>query len=109
MLQATVVFSNMQLTSFLTGVVTLAVALVKANANPLASAAGTCTLSAGGSDDAPAFLKAAADPSCSTVVIPQSTTLNIASRLNMTGLSNKHIVSLAVTTHVISELRLTLS
>ncbi|CAL1711769.1 unnamed protein product [Somion occarium] len=31
------------------------------------------------------------DPSCSSIVIPSSTTLNIASRMNMTGLLNKHI------------------
>ncbi|KAK7692025.1 hypothetical protein QCA50_005430 [Cerrena zonata] len=79
----------MLLRSFLTRIVPPVVTLVGVTANPLAS--GTCTLTASGSDDAPAFLKAAADPSCSTVTIPQSTTLNIASRLNMTGLANKHI------------------
>lgn len=92
MLQATVVFSSMQLLHWLTGIATLVVRLAGVNADLLAS--GTCTLSASGSDDAPAFLKAAADPSCSAVVIPQSTTLNIATRLNMTGLGNKRIVRL---------------
>ncbi|KAI9064784.1 glycoside hydrolase family 28 protein [Trametes sanguinea] len=55
------------------------------------SASGTCTLTASGSDDAPAFLKAAADSSCSTVTIPSGTTLSIQSKMNMTGTLNKHI------------------
>lgn len=50
-----------------------------------------CALHASGRDDAPAFLAAVHDASCSTVSIPRGTTLNIASRLNMTGLENKHI------------------
>ncbi|KAI0352041.1 glycoside hydrolase family 28 protein [Trametes cingulata] len=54
-------------------------------------ASGTCTLTASGSDDAPAFLKAAADSSCTTVTIPSGTTLSIQSKMNMTGLANKHI------------------
>ncbi|OBZ69746.1 putative exopolygalacturonase X [Grifola frondosa] len=56
-----------------------------------ARVSGTCTLSSSGSDDAPAFLSAAFDPACSTVVIPAKTTLNIESKVNMTGLQNKHI------------------
>ncbi|CAL1711768.1 unnamed protein product [Somion occarium] len=67
----------------------LAVHCLHVVATPLAS--GICTVSASGSDDAPAFLKAVMDPSCSSIVIPSSTTLNIASRMNMTGLLNKHI------------------
>ncbi|KAI0785798.1 glycoside hydrolase family 28 protein [Abortiporus biennis] len=51
----------------------------------------SCTLTASGSDDASAFLSAAVDPSCPTITIPSSTTLNISSPLNMTGLKNKHI------------------
>ncbi|KAH9856716.1 glycoside hydrolase family 28 protein [Lenzites betulinus] len=54
-------------------------------------ASGVCTLTASGSDDAPAFLEAAADPSCLTVTIPAGTTLSIQSKLNMTGTSNKHL------------------
>ncbi|CAK5268165.1 unnamed protein product [Mycena citricolor] len=50
---------------------------------------GKCTLKASGGDDAPQFLKAV--HSCSEVIIPKSATLNIATRLNMTGVSNKHI------------------
>ncbi|KAK7001848.1 putative exopolygalacturonase X [Favolaschia claudopus] len=51
----------------------------------------SCTLAALGSgkDDSPQLLTAM--QSCSTVVIPASTTLNISTRLNMTGLSNKHL------------------
>ncbi|KAJ6460696.1 glycoside hydrolase family 28 protein [Mycena vitilis] len=52
----------------------------------------SCTLTALGSgkDDSPQLLSAW--QACSTVVIPASTTLNISTRLNMTGLSNKHLV-----------------
>ncbi|KAJ6582833.1 pectin lyase fold/virulence factor [Mycena sp. CBHHK59/15] len=49
----------------------------------------SCTLVARGGDDSPHFLNAM--QACSTVVIPASTTLNISTRLNMTGLRNKHI------------------
>ena len=52
----------------------------------------SCTLTASGSDDAPAFLAAAASSNCPTVTIPSGTTLSIQSKLNMTGISNKHIV-----------------
>ncbi|KAF7353683.1 Protein kinase domain-containing protein [Mycena venus] len=44
-----------------------------------------------GADDSPRFLSAV--QACSEVIIPASTTLNISTRLNMTGLHNKHIVS----------------
>lgn len=51
----------------------------------------SCTLAASPSgDDAPQFLKAVKE--CATVTIPKSTTLTIATRLNMTGLVDKHIV-----------------
>ena len=56
-----------------------------------AIAAADCTLDQTGADDAPAFLAAATD--CDTITIPADTTLNISTRLNMTGLSNTHIVS----------------
>jgi galacturan 1,4-alpha-galacturonidase len=49
----------------------------------------SCSLTASGGDDAPQFLKAV--EVCPTVTIPKTTTLNIETRLNMTGLSNKHI------------------
>ena len=57
--------------------------------NTLAQA--DCTLSASGDDDGPAF--AAAVRSCDTTVVPAGTTLSVGSALNLTGLTNKHIVS----------------
>ncbi|KAJ7904790.1 glycoside hydrolase family 28 protein [Mycena leptocephala] len=56
-----------------------------------AALAQSCTLAALGSgkDDSPQFLTAM--QACSTVVVPAGTTLNISTRLNMTGLSNKHL------------------
>ncbi|KAF9529744.1 glycoside hydrolase family 28 protein [Crepidotus variabilis] len=54
-----------------------------------AFAASNCTLLASGGDDGPSLLKAV--QSCSTITIPKSTTLNIESRLNMTGVADKHI------------------
>ncbi|KAF9460727.1 glycoside hydrolase family 28 protein [Collybia nuda] len=52
-------------------------------------AQASCSLTASGGDDSPQFLNAIR--SCSTVSIPKTTILNIATRLNMTGLTNKHI------------------
>ncbi|KAF8911603.1 pectin lyase fold/virulence factor [Gymnopilus junonius] len=49
----------------------------------------SCTLKASGGDDAPQFLKAV--EACPTLTIPKSTTLNIETRLNMTGVRDKHI------------------
>ncbi|KAJ7491241.1 glycoside hydrolase family 28 protein [Mycena latifolia] len=51
----------------------------------------SCTLVARGhgADDSPHFLSAV--HACSKVTIPSFTTLNISTRLNMTGLRNKHI------------------
>ncbi|KAF7365548.1 putative exopolygalacturonase X [Mycena venus] len=51
----------------------------------------SCTLAplGSGKDDSPQFLTAM--QACSTVVIPTTSTLNISTRLNMTGLSNKHL------------------
>ena len=57
-------------------------------------AASSCTLTASGSDDGPALLAAMANSACSTVVVPASTTLNIETRLNMTGVQDKNLVSL---------------
>ncbi|CAK5280941.1 unnamed protein product [Mycena citricolor] len=76
---------NMQLSTSLLnvlGLISLA-SCAAAQKTPL------CTLAASGGDDAPQFLKAA--QTCTQVVIPKATTLNIATRLNMTGLSNTHI------------------
>ncbi|KAJ6546980.1 pectin lyase fold/virulence factor [Mycena capillaripes] len=52
-----------------------------------------CTLVAKGhgADDAPQFLWAVTSAACSKVTIPSFTTLNISTRLNTTGLRNKHI------------------
>jgi len=50
----------------------------------------SCTLTASGGDDAPALLQAVR--SCATTQIPNDVTLNIATRMNMTGLIDKHIV-----------------
>ncbi|KAJ7644451.1 pectin lyase fold/virulence factor [Roridomyces roridus] len=65
----------------------LTVSASQATHSPHAS----CTLTAAGSgkDDSPAFISAM--QSCSTVVVPTGTTLNISTRLNTTGLSNKHL------------------
>ncbi len=49
-----------------------------------------CTLTASGEDDASQFLSAVQN--CDTVVIPKDATLNIATRLNMTGVSDTTIV-----------------
>ncbi|KAF8191437.1 pectin lyase fold/virulence factor [Mycena galopus ATCC 62051] len=51
----------------------------------------SCTLVAKGRgiDDSPHFISAV--QACSEVIIPPSTTLNISTRLNTTGLHNKHI------------------
>jgi galacturan 1,4-alpha-galacturonidase len=57
--------------------------------NPEKPAAVSCTLTASGNDDAPQFLTAI--EACPTVTIPKTTTLNVETRLNMTGLSDKHI------------------
>lgn len=54
----------------------------------------TCTLAASGGDDAPAFVKAVR--TCDTVIVPKDTTISIGTRVNMTGVSNKHIVSLSI-------------
>jgi galacturan 1,4-alpha-galacturonidase len=52
----------------------------------------SCTLAplGAGKDDSPQFLTAM--QACSTVVVPATSTLNISTRLNMTGLTNKHLV-----------------
>ncbi|EIM80548.1 glycoside hydrolase family 28 protein [Stereum hirsutum FP-91666 SS1] len=49
----------------------------------------SCSLTASGGDDAPAFLNAV--KSCDTTTIPLGTTLSIATPLNMSGLQDKHI------------------
>ncbi|KAJ8697043.1 hypothetical protein PTI98_006852 [Pleurotus ostreatus] len=52
-------------------------------------AAVPCTLQATGGDDAPQLLSAM--QSCSVVTVPKGVTLSVGTRLNMTGLSNKHL------------------
>ena len=52
----------------------------------------TCTLRASGGDDAPAFVSAVLNSTCSTVKIPKGTTLNISSPMDMTGAQDAHIV-----------------
>lgn len=79
------------LLSFTKTVLGVATALLAADA---AVAQTGCTLSASGGDDAPALLKAV--QSCATTTIPLGTTLNIATRMNMTGLTNKRIVSISL-------------
>lgn len=71
----------------------LASAGVALGGNSKPSQHASCTLKASGGDDASAFLNAVNH--CSTVVIPEQTTLNISTRLNMTGIRDKHIVSQA--------------
>ncbi|KAJ7594964.1 glycoside hydrolase family 28 protein [Mycena floridula] len=71
----------------LTALLVLFSALKLACATSANHDATSCTLVASGGDDAPQFL--AAMKSCSTVIIPATTTLNISTRLNMTGLDNK--------------------
>ncbi len=55
----------------------------------------TCTLKArgAGKDDSPTFVSTVRDAACSTVVIPQHTTLNLSTKVDLTGVENKHIVS----------------
>jgi len=50
----------------------------------------SCTLTASGGDDGPAFVDAV--QRCGTVIIPPETILSIATRMNMTGLNDKNIV-----------------
>jgi len=63
-----------------------------ASASIAATTPGTCTVTAGGSDDGPALVTAVKNASCSQIVVPSSTTLNIASRMNMTGVENKNLL-----------------
>ena len=64
------------------------------NAIKLSSVAGSsCQLIASGADDAPSFVSAVLNGDCQTVVIPAETTLNISTKLDMTGARDTHIVS----------------
>ena len=56
----------------------------------------TCEVLASGGDDGPAFVAASTDPVCDTVLVPANTTLDIQTRMDMTGIVNKHIVRLQV-------------
>ncbi|KAJ6544085.1 glycoside hydrolase family 28 protein [Mycena capillaripes] len=80
------------LLSFLFALSGLHAALADAPSRTVQNVArASCTLTALGSgkDDSPQLLTAW--QACSTVVVPVGTTLNISTRLNMTGLSNKHL------------------
>lgn len=54
--------------------------------------ARTCVVSPRGGDDGPALVAAVHSRTCETVVVPPKAVLNIATKMNMTGLENKHIV-----------------
>jgi hypothetical protein len=56
-----------------------------------ATAPCTVTAAGAGKDDAPSLVSAM--QSCATVTVAAGTTLNISSKMNMTGLSNRHLVS----------------
>ncbi|EJD08154.1 uncharacterized protein FOMMEDRAFT_164872 [Fomitiporia mediterranea MF3/22] len=56
------------------------------------AAQAPCTLSASGGDDAPTFVSAVLDPACPEIVIPADTTLNISTKMDMTGAQNKHVI-----------------
>ncbi|KII95596.1 glycoside hydrolase family 28 protein [Plicaturopsis crispa FD-325 SS-3] len=64
-------------------------ALAYAASSVSRGASASCTLSASGGDDSPQLL--AAVQSCPVTVISSGTTLNIGTRLNMTGVTDKHI------------------
>lgn len=54
----------------------------------------TCTIGSlgHGHDDAPRFASTVKSPFCQTIEIPEHTTLNISTKMDLTGLKNKHIV-----------------
>ncbi|KAL5483251.1 hypothetical protein ACEPAI_8481 [Sanghuangporus weigelae] len=52
----------------------------------------SCTLTASEGDDAPIFVSAVLNPACPTVHIPSGTTLNISTKMDMTGARDKHIL-----------------
>ncbi|KLO15113.1 glycoside hydrolase family 28 protein [Schizopora paradoxa] len=60
---------------------------------PSTNAQRTCTLKAhgAGKDDSPTFVSTVRDAACSTIVIPEHTTLNLSTKVDLTGLENKHI------------------
>lgn len=68
--------------------------------NPLplcgGSAVVVCEVFASGGDDGPAFVAASRDSVCDTILVPANTTLDIQTRMDMTGIVNKHIVRLQV-------------
>ena len=53
-----------------------------------------CTVTAlgHGKDDAPRFASIVKTPFCQTIEIPEHTTLNISTKMDMTGAQDKHIV-----------------
>lgn len=58
----------------------------------------TCPVTAlgHGRDDASRFASTVKSPFCQTIEIPEHTTLNISTKMDLTGLKNKHIVSYKV-------------
>jgi len=79
---------NMQL--FLTALGIIFLPLVRSSGAPKNARSASCTVTASGGDDGPAFIDAF--QRCDTVKIPSETTLSIATKMDMTGLNNKNIV-----------------
>jgi galacturan 1,4-alpha-galacturonidase len=79
---------NMQL--FLTALGIIFLPLVRSSGAPKNARSVSCTVTASGGDDGPAFIDAV--QRCDTVKIPFETTLSIATKMDMTGLNNKNIV-----------------
>ncbi|OAX40216.1 glycoside hydrolase family 28 protein [Rhizopogon vinicolor AM-OR11-026] len=75
--------------SFLTALGAIFLPLVQCSGSPPNADSASCTVTASGGDDGPAFVNAV--QGCDTVTIPSETTLSIATRMNMTGLNNKNI------------------
>ncbi|KAJ8583841.1 pectin lyase-like protein [Rhizopogon salebrosus TDB-379] len=74
---------------FLTTLSVILLPLVQGLGTPRDADGVSCTVTASGGDDGPAFVDAV--QRCGTVTIPAETTLSIATRMNMTGLINKNI------------------
>jgi galacturan 1,4-alpha-galacturonidase len=76
-----------------TRVAALAILLGVLVGTPALAATPQCTVTAlgAGKDDGPALVSAM--QTCSQVIVPSTTKLNISSAMNMTGLNNAHLVS----------------
>jgi len=75
---------------FLTTLSVILLPLVQGLGTPRDADGVSCTVTASGGDDGPAFVDAV--QRCGTVTIPAETTLSIATKMDMTGLINKNIV-----------------